>query len=93
MIPAMNHCGGGPGAYAIDYLRYLEAWVEQGTAPDVLIGGHISDSYLEALSAGSERPTTIPLTFTRPIYPYPAYAKYKGKGDSNDARNYVAVMP
>ena len=100
MIPGMNHCGGGAGAYAIDYLRYLEAWVEQGTAPNALLGGHISDSYLEALPQGSERPVvdlsrpnepppSIPLTFTRPVYPYPSYAKYNGRGDSNDGRNFV----
>lgn len=45
-IPGMNHCTGGSGAYAIDYVSYLEAWIEQGKAPDVLIGAHVSDSYL-----------------------------------------------
>jgi hypothetical protein len=29
----------------------------------------------------------------RPFYRYPAYAKYNGKGDSNEARNFVPVMP
>lgn len=102
MIPGMNHCGGGSGAYAIDYLRYLESWVELGTAPTAMLGGHINDSYLEALPEGSERPVvdlsrpnegapTIPLTFTRPVYPFPSYAKYKGKGDPNDAKNFVPV--
>lgn len=102
MIPGMNHCWGGAGAYAIDYLKYLEAWVEQGIAPNVVVGGHISDSYLASLPEGSERPVvdlsgpndriqTIPLTFTRPIYPYPTYAKYKGKGDSTDWRNFVPI--
>jgi hypothetical protein len=35
----------------------------------------------------------VPVTFTRPFYPYPAYAKYTGKGDSKDARNFVPVIP
>jgi hypothetical protein len=48
MVPGMNHCTGGDGAYAIDYLHYLEAWVEQGKAPDELIGTHVSDDYLLA---------------------------------------------
>jgi feruloyl esterase len=26
--------------------------------------------------------------FTRPVYPYPTRAKYKGKGDPNDAANF-----
>jgi feruloyl esterase len=46
LTPGMNHCTGGAGAYAIDYLTYLEQWVEQGKAPDVLIGAHVSDSYV-----------------------------------------------
>jgi hypothetical protein len=27
-------CAGGPGCHQADYLRALEAWVEQGQAPD-----------------------------------------------------------
>lgn len=38
LIPGMNHCGDGAGAHSIDYLSYLEAWVERGRAPDVMIG-------------------------------------------------------
>jgi len=34
----------------------------------------------------------VPVIFTRPLYPYPAYAKYTGKGDSKDARNFVPVI-
>ena len=37
-IPGMNHCGGGDGVSTFDYLSYLEAWVERGEAPDVMIG-------------------------------------------------------
>jgi hypothetical protein len=40
-IPGMNHCTGGDGVFAFDYLRYLEAWAEHGQAPDVMIGAHI----------------------------------------------------
>jgi feruloyl esterase len=29
--------------------------------------------------------------YTRPIYPYPNVAKYKGTGDPNDAANYEEV--
>jgi hypothetical protein len=35
----------------------------------------------------------VPVTFTRPFYPYPAFAKYTGKGDPNDARNFQPVIP
>jgi hypothetical protein len=33
----------------------------------------------------------IPVSFTRPFYPYPMFAKYKGKGDPNDAQNFAPV--
>ncbi len=41
VIPGMEHCGGGDGAFAVDYLSSLEAWVERGKAPDKLIGAHV----------------------------------------------------
>jgi feruloyl esterase len=40
MIPGMDHCAGGEGAYAIDYLAAITAWVERGEAPDKLRGVH-----------------------------------------------------
>lgn len=103
MIPGMNHCGGGIGAYTIDYLSYLEAWVEEGRAPDHLLGGHIDDRFLNTLPQGVELPTPdvshgrtepnarVPITFTRPFYPYPFYARYTGTGDPDDATNFKPV--
>jgi|SRR6185437_14483606 len=95
MIPGMDHCTGGAGAFAIDYLTYMENWVEKGQAPDKLIGSHI-----DGISWGDAFPLTAmpldgsqPVKFTRPFYPYPAYSRYKGKGDPNDAANFVPVMP
>lgn len=76
-VPGMGHCGGGEGADHIDYLTYLEAWVERGEAPDRMIGSHTGPA----------------ANFTRPMFPYPQYARYAGQGDVNDARNFVAVMP
>ncbi|MEO8453423.1 MAG: tannase/feruloyl esterase family alpha/beta hydrolase, partial [Gemmatimonadota bacterium] len=29
LVPGMGHCGSGDGPFSVDYLRYLEAWVEQ----------------------------------------------------------------
>jgi len=31
------------------------------------------------------------VTMTRPVYPFPYIARYNGKGDVNDAKNYHAV--
>lgn len=38
LVPGMLHCGGGPGCHQADYLTALETWVEQGRAPDSIIG-------------------------------------------------------
>ena len=96
LVPGMKHCSGGDGAFAIDYLNYMEAWVERGQAPDVMIGAHIDPKYwgrrYQAPSAFPLDPA-MPVQFTRPIYPYPLYAKYKGKGSPNDAANFGPVAP
>jgi feruloyl esterase len=34
-----------------------------------------------------------PISFTRPVYPYPLHAKYKGAGDPNDAGNFEPAEP
>jgi hypothetical protein len=77
LIPGMNHCVGGPGALDVDWIQVLEDWVEKGKAPDVIVGAH----------AGAPSSPG----FTRPLYPFPAYAKYKGRGDVSQAANFVRV--
>jgi Tannase and feruloyl esterase len=77
MVPGMGHCSGGEGAWSIDYLSYLERWVERSAAPPQLTGRHPS---------GSGR-----ASFSRPIYPYPQRAKYRGSGDPDAAGSFVAV--
>ncbi|HKS73461.1 MAG TPA: tannase/feruloyl esterase family alpha/beta hydrolase [Terriglobales bacterium] len=49
IVPGMQHCGGGTGPYAIDYMSYIESWVEEGKPPDQLIGAHINDGYMMTL--------------------------------------------
>jgi len=113
VIPGMNHCGGGVGANSIDYLTYLENWVERDQVPDEMIGARISESYLlslplpEGLPADAPREwriaaaagkllfpldPKIPLSFTRPVYPYPKFAKY-ASGDPNQATSFHPVQP
>lgn len=102
-IPGMQHCACGAGADDIDYLRYLDAWVEKGQAPDVMIGAHLdSAQFLKTddrkspdFEAEWEKFRNDPrnLKFTRPIYPYPPRAKYKGRGDPNDAANFIPIAP
>ncbi len=97
VVPGMNHCGGGDGASTIDWLSYIEGWVENGQAPDVISGAHVRSNELDLTVEDGrrelERRNTFPLraediAFTRPIYPYPDVAKYKGQGDPNDAVSF-----
>ena len=113
VIPGMNHCGNGVGAYSIDYLTYMENWVERDHAPDEMIGARVSDSYLlslplpEGLPADASRERRIaaaarklqfpldpkiPLSFTRPMYPYPKFARY-ASGDPNQAASFHPAQP
>ena len=41
MVPGMDHCAGGEGASAIDYMGAITAWVEGGQAPAALRGVHL----------------------------------------------------
>ncbi len=48
MLPGVAHCRRGPGADAVDWLTYLERWVEQDQAPDAVTSHHLvkQQSYL-----------------------------------------------
>jgi hypothetical protein len=88
LVPGMQHCFEGPGANtfgqtvpgtdsAHDVIKALEAWVEQGKAPDQII----------ATKYPNDDPTK-PALFTRPLCPYPAVATWNGTGDASDAANW-----
>lgn len=88
MVPGMGHCGGGPGP---DVLRTkagsglvtaLRDWVEHDTAPDKIVGTKFVD----------DNPAKGVLR-TRPVCPYPEEAKWTGKGNTNDAANFVCALP
>ncbi|MES1261831.1 MAG: tannase/feruloyl esterase family alpha/beta hydrolase [Acidobacteriota bacterium] len=89
MVPGMQHCAGGSGTSAFGQLgtpdgdRFhsldaaLEAWVEQGSAPaEIIAAKHkTNDPKSEVVR-------------TRPLCPWPAVAKYKGTGSTDDAANF-----
>lgn len=94
MIPGQSHIPGNGGAETVDYLAYLEAWVERGVAPDVLRAQKLRQW---ARFAG---PVTYPVylkpdnvAFERPVYPYPVQARYRGQGDPNSAQSFVPFTP
>ncbi len=82
MVPGMAHCGDGPGETHFDALGAVVDWVERGTAPDTMIATKLP---------ADQQPKTADVS--RPLCPYPQSAQYKGSGDTNDAANFVCVMP
>lgn len=90
MVPGMYHCARGPGADQFggsgqqpfpgdpqrDALWALINWVEKGRAPETLVA-----TKLEGTTA----------RFTRTLCPFPLAARYKGKGDTNDAASYTCA--
>jgi feruloyl esterase len=95
MVPGMAHCAGGPGATNFstatrdseppvsdakhDMARALEAWVENGTAPNELIATHYGS-------------TNHTVAFQRPLCVYPKVARYNG-GAKSSAASFACVAP
>lgn len=77
LFPGMGHCGGGLGPNTFDIVTPLMAWVETGTVPGEIVAS--------LNSGGTSR--------TRPVYPYPAVARYKGTGSTDVAANFTSYTP
>jgi pimeloyl-ACP methyl ester carboxylesterase len=71
VIPGMKHCSGGDGAFAVDYLSYLENWVENQHAPDRVVGAHVADNYLLQHSSDDEGSTKDRIWLTALKLPFP----------------------
>jgi feruloyl esterase len=74
-VPGMEHCSGGPATDQFDAFGALVAWVEKGTAPDRIVA--------------TARAATPWPGRTRPLCPYPSYARYTGTGSIEDAANFT----
>src|SRR5229473_1886692 len=77
MVPGMLHCAGGTGPTSFDAFGALVKWVEQGIAPDRIIGSHFTKGVVDR---------------TRPLCPYPQEAVYAGHGSVDDAANFVCQV-
>jgi feruloyl esterase len=71
----MGHCSGGPATDQFDAVSALVEWVENSNAPTSLTA-----------KAGANSPWP---NRSRPLCPYPTQAIYSGKGDMEDAANFV----
>ena len=78
LLPGVHHCAGGPGPDVIDAIAALEAWVERGIAPEVLVAQRVRNGVVER---------------SRPAFPYPARARYSGSGDPMRAESFVRSDP
>jgi feruloyl esterase len=75
LVPGVAHCGGGEGFPNIDLISQITGWAEQGTAPNAVMT-YQTDSANK-------------VTASRPVYPYPAVAKYTGTGDWHSGANFT----
>jgi tannase/feruloyl esterase len=94
MVPGMNHCGEGPGpnvfgnAYVFggspdaehNALTSLMQWVEVGRIPERIVATKYQDDDPDK-----------PILRTRPLCVYPSVARWRGKGSTDDAQNFVCL--
>jgi feruloyl esterase len=90
LVPGMDHCSGGEGAFAVDWLTPLERWVERGEEPGALAAAHPPGAPFGPPGA-PRAPASAP--FTRPVCPYPQVPTYRGDGDVTDAASFECVEP
>lgn len=74
LAPGVSHCGGGEGLPNMDLVTAVLDWTEKAKVPDA-VATYRTDA------AGT-------VTAARPMYPYPALAKYSGTGDINAAASF-----
>lgn len=79
LVPGVDHGFRGAGPTPQGTQAALIRWVEEGQAPDRLLG-EVKDK------DGKVRRT-------RPLFPYPQFAKYSGRGSPDDAAHFVAAAP
>lgn len=74
MVPGMGHCRGGEGPDSFDTISAMEQWVEHGKAPDRMLAAHRNGDTVDR---------------TRPLCPYPQFARYDGTGSIDEAANFT----
>jgi len=80
VVPGMTHCSGGPATDHFDSIQAMVDWVEKGQAPD----------RIAAWAAPNQ--AWFPKR-SRPLCPWPRYARYTGSGSVEDAANFVCAAP
>jgi feruloyl esterase len=78
IAPGMGHCVGGDGPDTVDLMKAMTTWAEGGAAPSA-----------QNLTLAKVDATSGATTMTRPLCKYPAFPRYKGAGDPNDAASFT----
>jgi tannase/feruloyl esterase len=73
MAPGVGHCGGGSGPQPQGLFDALVNWVEHRQPPETILASR----------------TVSGVTETRPLCPYPTFARYVGSGDPRNAASFV----
>jgi pimeloyl-ACP methyl ester carboxylesterase len=79
LVPGVDHGFRGAGAAPSGVNEAILRWVEDGKAPDKLLA--------------EKRDASGKVIRTRPLFPYPQVAKFKGSGNPDDAENFVSTTP
>jgi len=79
LVPGVDHGFRGAGPTPIGLTEAIIRWVEERKAPDRLMA--------------ERKDSTGKVVRTRPLFPYPQAAQYKGTGNTDDAANFAAKTP
>lgn len=78
MLPGVYHCGNGYMPYEANFLGAIVNWIEADRTPDMV----------EATANKPEGDARV-----RPVFPYPATARYVGQGDMDRPENFRRHQP
>ena len=89
MVPGMDHCSGGEGVSSFDTLGALDEWTTSGRAPDRILATRPTQP--GGPPGAPAQPPRDPMT--RPLCPWPQYARYDGVGNPQEAASFTCVAP
>lgn len=86
LLPGTSHCSiGGIAPNGFDAITAMEDWVEKGRAPNSML---LQVSARDFTPGAPKAPNLSTPNYTMPLCKFPTQARYSGKGDVQDARNW-----
>jgi feruloyl esterase len=83
-VPGVTHCGGGAGLDRFDALTALTDWVEMSKPPENIVAS--------ATPGNKDIPQDWSTTRTRPLCPWPKFARYVS-GDPETDTSFACAAP